>query len=70
MKEVTEEEVVEAVGNGGASKVVVSGRVLDVVPKGPRSLRQYLKAETGGRAAGSLGIGPIASLIPKDVGEL
>ncbi|KAG0136594.1 hypothetical protein HOY82DRAFT_623466 [Tuber indicum] len=54
-----------AVGRGKTGKVVVSGGVLDVVPTGPRSLRQYMKAETGGRAAGGLGIGPIASSIPK-----
>ncbi|KAG0135004.1 hypothetical protein HOY82DRAFT_601311 [Tuber indicum] len=54
-----------AVGKGKMGKVVVAGGVLDVVPTGPRSLRQYLKAETGGRAAGGLGIGPIASSIPK-----
>ncbi|KAG0125532.1 hypothetical protein HOY82DRAFT_543110 [Tuber indicum] len=54
-----------AVGKGKTGRVVVTNGVLDVVPTGPRSMRQYLKAETGGRAAGGLGIGPIASSIPK-----
>ncbi|KAG0130040.1 hypothetical protein HOY82DRAFT_609898 [Tuber indicum] len=59
-----------AVGKGKADKVVVVNGVLVVVPKGHRSCRQYLKVETGGWAAGSLGIGPIASLIPKSPGAL
>ncbi|KAG0138093.1 hypothetical protein HOY82DRAFT_535030 [Tuber indicum] len=54
-----------AVGKGKTGRVVVMNGILDVVPKGPRSVRQYVKAETGGRASGGLGIGPIASLIPK-----
>ncbi|KAG0133527.1 hypothetical protein HOY82DRAFT_538147 [Tuber indicum] len=54
-----------AVGKGKAGKVVVSGGVLDMVPKGPRSLRQYMKAETGGQDLQGLGIGLIGSPIPK-----
>ncbi|KAG0137552.1 hypothetical protein HOY82DRAFT_649290 [Tuber indicum] len=54
-----------AVGKGKVGRVVVTNGVLDVVPTGPRSVRQYMKAETGGKAAGGLGIGPIASSIPK-----
>ncbi|KAG0138462.1 hypothetical protein HOY82DRAFT_596256 [Tuber indicum] len=58
------------VEKGKTGKVVVGNRVLDVVPKGSRSLRQYMKVETGGRAARGLRIGPIASPIPKDPGAI
>ncbi|KAG0135001.1 hypothetical protein HOY82DRAFT_601295 [Tuber indicum] len=59
-----------AVGKGKVGRVVVTNGVSDVVLKGPKSLRQFMKAEPGGRAARGLGIGPSASSIPKAPGAL